>query len=146
MSSTQESETGGSYINAIEAIPILQTAIEMGHPQGPTSLQFDNQCAHGILTAVLKQKQSKVIDMRFYWLCGGSIEQKQLHTHWKSGKQNLVDYPKRHHPDKQHRTDFPLYIENIASKFNESFATTNNQLQSVCKGVLNINTQRKWVI
>ena len=41
MSSTQESRTGGSYINEKEALPIRHTAIEMFHPQGPTSLQFD---------------------------------------------------------------------------------------------------------
>ena len=68
MSSTQEAETGGGFINAKQALPIQQAAIEMGHPQGPTPLQFDNKCAMGILTGVLKQHQSKGMDMRFYWL------------------------------------------------------------------------------
>ena len=53
MSSTQESETGGDYINAKEALPIRHTAIEMVHPQGMTPLKFDNKCAYGILTGVL---------------------------------------------------------------------------------------------
>jgi hypothetical protein len=51
----KEAETGGGYINAKEALPIRQAAIKMGHPQGPTPLQFDNKCAMGILTGVLKQ-------------------------------------------------------------------------------------------
>ena len=52
--STQESETGVNYINSKEIIPIHQTATEMGRPQGPTTFQFDNKCAHEILTEVLK--------------------------------------------------------------------------------------------
>ena len=89
MSSAQESETCGGYINAKEALPIRQTVIEMGHPQGPTPLKFDNKCAHGILTGVLKQKQSKGMDMQFYWLRDRYIEQNKFHTHWKRGKHNL---------------------------------------------------------
>ena len=118
----------------------------MGHPQGPTPLQFDNKLAHGILTGVLKQKQSKGVDMRFYWLHDKSIEQKQFHTYWKHGKHNLGDYPKKHHPNTYHKTIRPLYAANTATKLNESFATAINQLQSVCKGVLNINPQRKRVL
>ena len=55
MSSTQECETGGSYINAKEALPMLQMTIRMGHPHGPTPLKLDNKCAHGILPGVLKK-------------------------------------------------------------------------------------------
>ena len=73
MSSTKESETGGGYINAKESLPIHQTATEMGHPQGPTPMQLDKKYAHGILTGVIKQKQSKVTDIRFYWLRDKSI-------------------------------------------------------------------------
>ena len=65
----------------------------MGHPKVPTSLQFDNKCAHGILTGVLKQKQFKGMDMQLYGLCDRSIEQEKSHTHWKRGKHNLGDYP-----------------------------------------------------
>jgi hypothetical protein len=45
MSSTQESETEAGFINAREGLAIRQAAIEMGYPQGPTPLQFDNLCA-----------------------------------------------------------------------------------------------------
>jgi len=92
MSSTQEAEIGGGFINARHSIPIRQTAaIKMNHQQGPTPLQFDNLCATGILTGELKQKQSKYMDMRFYWLRERALEQKQLHVHWKCGETNLAD-------------------------------------------------------
>ena len=118
----------------------------MGHPQVPTKLQFDNKCAHGILTGVLKQKKSKGMDMKFYWLHDISTEQKKFHTHWKRGNHNLGDYPTKYHPAKHHRTVRPLYVANEATKFNKSFATAINQLQSLCKGVLNLNPQRKRVL
>eukprot|EP00978_Attheya_sp_CCMP212_P020671 scaffold59435_cov43-Attheya_sp.AAC.1 len=40
----------------------------MGHRQPPTPLQVDNSCAHGIINSTVKQRRSKAIDMRFYWL------------------------------------------------------------------------------
>ena len=104
MSSTQESKTCGGYINYKEKLPIHQTTIEMGHPQGPTPLKFDNKCVHGIITGVLKQKQSKGMDMRFYCLCDIFTEQKQFHTHWKRSEHNLGDHPTKNHLDKHHRT------------------------------------------
>ena len=58
--STQESETGGGYINAKEALQIHQTAIEMGHPMVPTLLKFESKCAHIILKSLLKQNHLKV--------------------------------------------------------------------------------------
>ena len=41
----------------------------MVHPLGSSPQKFDNKCAHGILTGVLKQKQHKGMDMLFYWIC-----------------------------------------------------------------------------
>ena len=68
MSSAQEAETGAGFVNAREAIPIRNALIEMGHPQGPTPVQFDNRVANDILNDDVNQKRSKAMDMRFYWL------------------------------------------------------------------------------
>ena len=54
MSSAQEAETGAGYITAKELAPLRQTLQELGHPQGPTPIQFDNKCATGILTDSIK--------------------------------------------------------------------------------------------
>ena len=40
----------------------------MGHPQPATKMITDNNTAEGIITGTIKQKRSKSIDMRFYWL------------------------------------------------------------------------------
>jgi hypothetical protein len=128
MSSTQEAETGGGYINAKEAIPICQAAIEMGHPQGPTPLQFDNKCAMGILTGVLEQWQSKGMDMRYYWL-RDHHGQGQFYCHWKRGIYNLGDYQEsKAHPTKHHIAQRPLYVgNNLIRIMAKSFLTLQRQ-------------------
>ena len=40
ISPTQESKTFGGCINAKDSLPIRHTEKEIGHPQGPTPLQF----------------------------------------------------------------------------------------------------------
>jgi hypothetical protein len=44
------------------------TLTTLGHPQPATPIPTDNQCALGIITGTVKQKRSRAIDMRFYWL------------------------------------------------------------------------------
>ena len=68
MSSVQEAETGAGFYNAKELLPLRQTLEELGHPQGPTPLQFDNHSATQILKNEVSQKRSKAMDMRYYWL------------------------------------------------------------------------------
>ena len=136
MSSTQESETGGGYLNAKEGLLIRLAAIEMGHPQGPTPIQFDNQCAHGILTGELKQKQSRSMDMRFYWLRDrAQLGQQQFHVHWKRGDTNLADYSsKAGHPTKHHQIQRALYVTNSSTILPKISAIA--ALRAACKGVL----------
>ena len=128
MSSAQESETGAGFNNARDAIPIKNAAIELGHQQGPTPIQFDNKCAVGILTDTVKQKRSKAMDMRFYWL-RDRVRQKQFHVHWKKGESNMADLPTKHHPTAHHIKMRPQYVLNAT--------ISNSKATSHCKGVLN---------
>ena len=68
MSSVQESETGSGFINGKYAVPLRNALHEMGHTQGPTTIQFYNFFANGIITDIVVQHRSKAMDMRFYWL------------------------------------------------------------------------------
>ena len=52
----------------------------MGHPQGPTPLQFDNMVAEGIMNDTIKQKMSKPMDIHFYWF-RDRARQKQTHIY-----------------------------------------------------------------
>jgi len=68
VASAAEAELGALFLNAQHAHPLCITLEELGHPQPATPLQTDNSTASGIANDTLKQKQSKAIDMQFYWI------------------------------------------------------------------------------
>ena len=109
VASASEAETAASFMAAQDGCPIRQTLIEMGHPQPPTPLKTDNSVAHGILTDTVKQRRSKAIDMRFYWL-QDRIKQGQYNLYWAPGSTNLGDYFTKHHSPKHHQQVRHLYL------------------------------------
>ena len=111
MSSASEAETGVGYYNARQLLPLRQTLIELGHPQGATPLQLDNQSATQILNDTVSQKRSKAMDMRFYWL-RDRVKQQQFHIYWKQGKHNIADYFTKHHSPSHHRRMRSTFLSN----------------------------------
>jgi hypothetical protein len=81
MASAAEAETGGLYMDVQEAVPERITAEELGHIQPPTPLETDNSTADRIMNKTVRQKQSKAMDMRFYWL-QDRVEQGQFRIYW----------------------------------------------------------------
>jgi hypothetical protein len=68
MSSAAEAEIGAVFINAKEGA-VLRTALEeFGHKQPPTPMETDNITATGYSNGTIKQKLTKAMDMRFYWI------------------------------------------------------------------------------
>ena len=102
MGSAAEAEIGAGYINAREVLPIRVCLEEMGHPQLPTPLAVDNTTAVGFANKTIKQKMSKSIDMRFYWIQDRQ-KQGQFIIYWSPGATNLADYHSKHHPPVHHR-------------------------------------------
>ena len=68
MGSAAEVEIGAAYINGQEAVLIRTLLRELEHPQPATPIQVDNSTADGFANDTIKQKRSKAIDMRFYWI------------------------------------------------------------------------------
>jgi hypothetical protein len=101
MTSAAESEVGSLFMNGQEAISSRNCLIDMGHPQPATKMITDNNTAEGIIKGTIKQKRSKSIDMRFYWLKDRQ-EQGQFDICWEPGKTNLADYTTKHHPSSHH--------------------------------------------
>jgi len=66
MSSSAEPEIGASFENGTAALPIRNTLEEMKHLKPP--IQVDNTTAVFFAKGILKQKWTKAIDMRFYWI------------------------------------------------------------------------------
>jgi hypothetical protein len=102
LSSATEAELGALFYNAKDATAFRVTLDELGHIQPPTPIQTDNACASGIANETIKQRRSKAIDMRFYWV-KDRVEQKQFIIYWRPGLTNLVDYFSKHHSPAHHR-------------------------------------------
>jgi len=109
MSSATEAETGALFYNAKEACSLRNTLADMGHPQPPTPIQTDNACAVGIANSTIKQKRSKAIDMRFYWL-QDRVNEGQFLIYWRKGSDNAADYFTKHHSPSHHRQIRSKYI------------------------------------
>jgi ribosomal protein L11 methyltransferase len=89
----------------------------MGFPQPATPIKTDNAAAQGILNNTMKQKRSKAINVRFYWL-RDRAQQGQFFIYWESGDSNWVDYFTKHHPAKHHRVMRPIvtYVDGHSPK------------------------------
>ena len=102
MSSAAEAEYGALFFNAKDGCKLRTTLQDMGYPQPATPIQADNSCAVGLANDTVKQKRSKAIDMRFYWV-KDRVKQKQFLIYWRKGVDNDADYFTKHHPPSHHR-------------------------------------------
>lgn len=109
VASAAEAEFAAIFHNAQEAEALRTALSEMGHPQGPTPIQVDNICAVGLANDTVKQRRSKAIDMRYYWV-RDRIQQKHFHVFWKPGSTNLADYFTKHFPATHHQNMRPLFV------------------------------------
>ena len=117
LSSAAEAELAALFHNGKEACPLRACLEELGHSQPPTAIQTDNSTASGIANDSVKQKRSKAIDMRFYWI-RDRVRQGQFFIYWKKGSLNKADYFTKHHPASHHqaiRSSY-LHIPNQRSK------------------------------
>ena len=55
----------------------------------------------------MKQKISKAIDVRFYWV-HDRVRQGQFFVFWDAGKNNLGDFSTKHHPPAHHKQMRPV--------------------------------------
>jgi hypothetical protein len=100
MSSAAEAEIGAVFINAKEGAVIRTTLEELGHEHPPTPMETDNTTATGYSNGTIKQKRTKAMDMRFYWI-KDRVKQGQFNVYWGPCFQNLADYFTKHHSPAQ---------------------------------------------
>ena len=115
MASSTEAELGALYMNAQEAAGLRNCLQAMGYPQPAMPLKTDNNTANGIINNTMKQKRSKAIDVRFYWL-RDQVQQGQFYVYWESGKHNLADFYTKHHPPNYHKRMRPIhsYVQGLS--------------------------------
>ena len=109
MGSSAGAEFGAPFHNCHEAEPICTTLPKMGHIQPATPIQTDNSTTNGIVNNTVRQKQSKPMDMRFYWV-RDIIKQDHFHVFWKQGTANLGDGFNKHCPSYHHIEMRPIYL------------------------------------
>ena len=109
MSSAAEAEYGALFFNAKDGCKLRNSLTDMGYPQPATPIQADNSCAVGLANDTVKQKRSKAIDMRFYWV-KDRVKQKQFLVYWRQGVDNDADYFTKHHPPSHHRKNRSRYL------------------------------------
>jgi len=110
MSSTAEAELAALFIAAKNMVPLHQTLIKIGWPQTKSPLQTDdNSTAVGVTNKTIVPKQTKSMDMRFYWLrCRNA--QGQFRFYWARGNFNWADYSTKHHPPLYHESHRPIHV------------------------------------
>ena len=111
MSSVTEVEVGALFDNSKEAARIRLTLQDMGHLQHTTPIQVDNKCTEGIDNDTMKQKHTKAMNMRLYWIKDRVILLQFL-IYWRKGLDNVGDYVAKHHTISHHRRVWPTYVQN----------------------------------
>jgi hypothetical protein len=112
VSSAAEAELGGLFHNGKDGCPIRTCLEELGHPQPPKPIKTDNTTANGIANDTIKQKRSKAMDMRFYWIRDRG-NQGQYHVYWRKGGLNHADYFTKHHPTQHHQEMQPQVLHEV---------------------------------
>jgi hypothetical protein len=109
MSSAAEAEIGAVFINTKEGAVLRTTLEELGHPQPPRPMETDNTNTTGYINGTIKQKHTKSMDMRFYWI-KDRVKQGKFNVYWGPGYQNLADYFTKHHSPAHHKRMRKIYI------------------------------------
>ena len=109
VASAGEAELGGLFHNCKDGCMLRNTLNDLGHPQPQTPVQTDNACAVGIANETVKQKRSKAIDMRYYWV-RDRVRAKQFMVYWRRGAENDADYFTKHHAPAHHRLKRSRYL------------------------------------
>ena len=85
------------------------TLLYMGHLKPATPITTDNTTAAGIANRTVKQKRTRAMDMRFYWLVD-RVEQRQFDIGWGPGDGNQADYFTKSHSPKHNQKMRPMYL------------------------------------
>ena len=72
-------------------------------------LKTDNSTSNAFVNKSLRQKKSKLCDMKFHWLRDKTNAQ-HLRVFWDAGKQNMADYFTTHHHTPYHKLMRSKYI------------------------------------
>jgi hypothetical protein len=110
VASAVEAEYAALFAAGQHAASLRTTLADMGYPQEPTIIMCDNTSAIGIAIATdsIKQKRSKAVGMRLYWI-RDRVRQNQFIIAYIPTQQNLADYFTKNSPKESH-SKFHSYL------------------------------------
>jgi hypothetical protein len=90
LSSAAKAEMAALFYNCKEVCTIQTMLEEMGYPQPALPVVPDNCTAAGIANVTVKQRCSKAIDMRYYWVRNRK-QQKQFKIVWRKASSTVLE-------------------------------------------------------
>jgi len=109
MASAAETETGGMFGNAQDAIVVRIALLALGHKQPATPIKTDNSTCNSFVHSNIHQRRSKTWDMHWTWL-RHQATQEILRIYWDKGVNNDGDYFTKYHPPTHHKVQRPRYV------------------------------------
>jgi hypothetical protein len=91
------------------------------------------------MNKTVKQKQSKSMDMQFYWL-QDRVKQRQFRIFWAPGKINLADYQSKVQPTSVHKAVCPIYLY-VEGKSPTTLQGCDKILESLASGTSAVNSR-----
>ena len=103
-----EAEYAGVFCNGQVGVDGRNILRSLGHPQPPTAIYCDNECAIGLAEQTMRTKKSKSIDMRFDWI-QDRVRQQQFQVIFVPGILNRADFFTKALPVHVHQEVAPYY-------------------------------------
>ena len=103
-----ETEYASSYMAAQLGEHVRRIMIDLGYPQKPTDIVYDNTIAGKMANKTCKLRRSRAIDMRFHWL-RDRVEQGHFRMVWRAGVENLADFLSKAHPVHHFKSMVPFF-------------------------------------
>jgi hypothetical protein len=107
--SAAEAEYAALYLNAQQGEKIRQILTDLGYPQAPTVMTYDNAVAGKLALRQCKQRRSKAIALRYHWI-RDRVAMGQFHLQSLPGPQNLADFFTKPHPVLHHRRMSKFFV------------------------------------
>ncbi len=127
--SVAEAKLGALFLNCQEGMIFQLTLKDLGHPQPKIPVHCDNATAIGIANNTIKRQQSRLMEMRYFWV-GDKVAQDIYSLGWYTEQENLADYQSKHHPSAHHTAVHPYYLH----KENSPLKLPRAQRPSTLKG------------
>ena len=90
------------------------TLRELGHPQPPTSIHYNNTKVTGIANSTIKRQRSRSMKIRYFYICD-LVKHKDVKENWHPGQENVGDYASKHHDTKHQQHVRPIYLHETNS-------------------------------